>query len=62
MSEPEPGRNIEAEHGVNGVSSPETHFSQDVIFCQVILKLHSKGRAKIIHSAESYIFKFTYLF
>jgi len=48
--------------GVNGVSSPETHFSQDVIFCQVILKLHSKGRAKIIHSAENYIFKFTYLF
>jgi len=24
--------------------------------------LHSKGRAKIIHSAENCIFKFTYLF
>jgi len=47
---------------VNGISPPEIHFSQDVIFCQVILKLHSKGRAKIIHSAENCIFKFTYLF
>jgi len=41
---------------------PEIHFSQDVIFCQVIWKSHSKGRAKIIHSAENWIFKFTYLF
>jgi len=48
--------------GVKRVSPPEIHFSQDVIFCQVISKLHSKGRAKKIHSAENYIFKFTYPF
>ena len=32
------------------------HFSHDVIFCQVILKLLSKGGAKIINSAEYCIF------
>ena len=43
--------------GVYGGCTLKIHFSQDIIFCQVIWNLHSKEGAKKIYSAEYCIFE-----